>query len=538
MDVELKEDIRPASEHNLPPSSSSEVNVDEALEKSGFGRFQYLTQILLTCISITFAYQCILSYFIANDPPWKCIHNNTSKFCEQNFGVKIAVDNENFSSRCILDRDEWTYTTDKKYSIVTEFDLVCKKIAIAALASSTYHIGGGIGMFILGLAADYYGRKPVLIASLCILTVSSIACSCVTNTTQLIILRPFLGAGEKASTAVSYVYLSEWVPPNYRTIVSMCYCFGFVISEFLINAVAYNIRYWRNIQFYTSFPCILGIVLLFLLPESPRWLMVNCKELEAEITLKRIAKFNGNPLPSILLKSPPISNEKKYTYCHLFQRRKSTVLTLLIAFMWMTVGLSYFIIVFESSNLGGDMYQAYAFSTLAEIPSKLVAYYICNRYGRKKTTLISLVLTGAFSAATTLIPNILSFKFILNMALMMFAKFFVDIAYLGIALWTFELFPTVLRLQGMGISMSSERIGSFLAPFVTSVLHEVNPALPYIILLVITILAGSGGIILTETNHQPTRERYEDFFEIPLRDKIVELNIDERRRGDIEQKRD
>ena len=243
MDIELTQEVQPTIENNLTPSSSAvEVDVDEALEKSGFGRFQFLTQILFTYISISIVYQSELAYFIVNDPPWKCIHNSTSKFCNENFRVKIAADNKKFSSRCILHRDEWTYTTGKNYSIVTEFDLVCKKTAVAALANSIFHVGGGIGMLISGLAADYFGRKPVLIASLCILTASSIACSYVTNTLQLIILRAFVGVGQNASYAVSYVYLSEYAPPNYRTIVSICYSFGCVISELVIDAVAYYIR--------------------------------------------------------------------------------------------------------------------------------------------------------------------------------------------------------------------------------------------------------------------------------------------------------
>ena len=210
----------------------------------------------------------------------------------------------------------------------------------------------------------------------------------------------------------------------------------------------------------------------------------------------------------------------------------------MLAFTWATVGLSFYTIIFGSSNLGGAVYQAFAFSTLVEIPSKFAAYFICNRFGRKKVTLISLVLTGAFAAAITLIPNMSSFKYILNMTLMMFAKFFVDITYTGISLWTFELFPTVLRLQGMGVCYLSERIGAFQALFLTSVLHQVNSSLPYIILLVVTILASSVGLILPETNKLPTRERYEDFFDTPFRGIIVEPNNDERISEDIQQKND
>ena len=123
------------------------------------------------------------------------------------------------------------------------------------------------------------------------------------------------------------------------------------------------------------------------------------------------------------------------------------MVTIILALIWATEGLSFFTIAFESSNLCGDMYQAFAFSTLVEIPSKFAAYFIYNRFGRKKATLISLVLTGVFAAATTLIPEMLLVKFILNMTLMMFAKFFVDIVCTGIQLCTFKLFPTVLIMD-------------------------------------------------------------------------------------------
>ena len=49
MDIELTQEVITTIENNLPPSSSSiKVDVDEASEKSGFGRFQLLTQILFT----------------------------------------------------------------------------------------------------------------------------------------------------------------------------------------------------------------------------------------------------------------------------------------------------------------------------------------------------------------------------------------------------------------------------------------------------------------------------------------------------------
>lgn len=168
-------------------------DIDNILSEIGLGRFHLTTFMILGFCCITFSYNAVLSYFIANDPPWKCVSNTTSLFCQEHFGEKIGSDNTLFASRCLLRRDEWTYTTEKKYSFVTEFDLVCERSAVAALASSTFHIGGVVGMFISGPIADYYGRKIIIVFFLGLISVSGMLCSAVTELWQLMLLRAFIG---------------------------------------------------------------------------------------------------------------------------------------------------------------------------------------------------------------------------------------------------------------------------------------------------------------------------------------------------------
>ena len=178
------------------------VDVDGALEKIGnWGKFNILLLILLTTYNTTIYFQLTFSYFIGNNPPWKCVsspgnitqmlndnsnmstmnsNNNVSNFCTQNPGKEVHVDDEDFYKRCHLPRDQWTYSTDKTYSYTTEFDLVCGKSMLSALVSSAFFCGLVINIFVAPMA-DIFGRRKTLIGILFIGICASISSSYVTQ---------------------------------------------------------------------------------------------------------------------------------------------------------------------------------------------------------------------------------------------------------------------------------------------------------------------------------------------------------------------
>ena len=107
---------------------------------------------------------------------------------------------------------------------------------------------------------------------------------------------------------------------------------------------------------------------------------------------------------------------------------------------------------------------------------------------------------------------IFSSQYILNIVLSVCGKLALNVTYNGLGLWQFELYPTVLRSQGMAFGLLAENIGSSLAPLLSEVLHEVNSALPYMIMGVFSVCAPLLALILPETKGLPTREKYEDIF--------------------------
>ena len=82
-------------------------------------------------------------------------------------------------------------------------------------------------------------------------------------------------------------------------------------------------------------------------------------------------------------------------------------------------------------------------------------------------------------------------------------------------MWTPEIFPTVVRAQGMAVCGVFEKIGLITVPFVCSILQDVSYYLPFALMAVLGVLGCLVVAPLPETAHRPTREHFEDFFSQP-----------------------
>lgn len=497
---------------------NKELTIDQALEfVGGFGRFQILAQLIVSFAILATSYQSQMNYFAGDDPSWKCTSRNSSNFCHDNFGREIIKSNENFTQRCHLERHEWTYTTDIKYSYATEFDLVCSRTFIAAFAGGVFHIGGSIGVFVAGIIADSYGRKLAMILHLSLNMLNSIGCCFVKNTIQLILSRLLLGITGWPIYTICFSYIAETVTPKYRPITGNMIGLGLSISYMLFCLSAYFIRFWRTLQFYASFPTLLAIVVSVFLPESPRWHLSNSKnKTKAEDVIRKIGKCNGYTGNEITLLENVDDKTKhvKHTYFDLFCDSKVLLLTLILGLAWLTAGLSYYMITFESSNIGGNMYFSYTISTLFGFPCNFIANFPLNRFGRKRFIVTCFIVTGLLAGTITTIPDAFAFKYPLKMALVGMGNFVSFSLILGMFVWTFDIYPTSVRLQGWGICIAFERFGAASAPFLTTVLHQYNWRLPYWCALVLCFISAAGCIFLPETNNMKTREEFSDFFTV------------------------
>ena len=143
-------------------------------------------------------------------------------------------------------------------------------------------IGSICGVLIAGMLSDFLGRKKTMLISAVLFSISAIGCALSADFTQLVIYRMIGGFGIGIVSIVSPVYISEVSPAEVRgTMVSLYQLFitiGFLLAylaNYLILKGTTMDDYWRPMLGAEAIPDLLFLVLIFFIPESPRWLAVR-----------------------------------------------------------------------------------------------------------------------------------------------------------------------------------------------------------------------------------------------------------------------
>ena len=516
---------------------TKEVDIDEAINLSGsFGRYQWLVNIFLNMIHVIFNPHLYILYFVADDPPWTCVKKSSSLFCKQHFGEKIPQSSELFEKRCDLNRSEWMFVKDKTYSIVTEYDLVCDYTWMGSLANAPLFIGWGLSGPFVGYLSDAYGRRVTSIMSVLLGAFSLAGLSFINDMWQFILLRGLLGAGIGCYIAMFYTICTEVVGNKYRAITGVFLAMTTLAGNFVLPYVAYSVPHWRKLVLYISLPVVMAVLISLFIPETARWLCSSGKIKEAENKLKQIAKFNRKDHVDIKLQKHKLRTNdepKKYSYVDiLFRHFSVSILVISLCFDWAVAALLYFGLTLESSDLGGSIYFNFTLSFVAEVPNPILFLYCSNKIGRKQTFLlfsfigsVSVSIVGVLYFVHEGVRGLDTAKLILAMI----GKLCVATCFSVLYLWTFELFPTVVRSQGLIFCQIAGRVGAAGAPFIATNLAESSKPLPFIVMGAAGFLSALCGCWLPETNGRKTRENYEDFFDISSRNLVVQsLAVEEK----------
>lgn len=156
-------------------------------------------------------------------------------------------------------------------------------------------IGSIIGVLVAGMLSDFLGRKKTMLISALLFSISAIGCAFCADFAQLVVFRMIGGFGIGIVSIVSPIYISEVSPAQVRgTMVSLYQLFitiGFLLAYLMnflilkgasldatdpeIGKAMFNQEYWRGMLGCEAIPDLLFLVLIFFIPESPRWLAVR-----------------------------------------------------------------------------------------------------------------------------------------------------------------------------------------------------------------------------------------------------------------------
>lgn len=152
-------------------------------------------------------------------------------------------------------------------------------------------VGSLIGSLIAGVVADYLGRKPaVMIISLLFLIGTYFAMTANSFIT-LFIARIFLGCGAGFIAVVIPLYIVEITPYHCRGKCLAWFQTLLTIGILLAYCVDYLYTFthdWRAMFSFLFIPSSLLFLLHFILPETPRWLIINNRNEHAKRILEKM----------------------------------------------------------------------------------------------------------------------------------------------------------------------------------------------------------------------------------------------------------
>ena len=217
-------------------------------------------------------------------------------------------------------------------------------------------IGSIIGVLFAGILSDKFGRKSTMILSAILFSTSAIGCALCVDFNQLVVYRIIGGVGIGVVSIISPLYISEVAVAQYRgrlvSLYQLAVTIGF-LGAYLINyqlldyssshsgvaAGWWNLIFvtevWRGMLGMETLPAILFFIIIFFIPESPRWLILKGREKKATYILERIYVSPEESLFQLAETKSVISSESKSEWKLLLQPgiRKALIIGVCIAML-------------------------------------------------------------------------------------------------------------------------------------------------------------------------------------------------------------
>lgn len=381
-------------------------------------------------------------------------------------------------------------------------------------------IGSIIGVLFAGILSDKFGRKSTMILSAILFSTSAIGCAVSTDFNQLVIYRIIGGVGIGVVSIISPLYISEVAVAQYRgrlvSLYQLAVTIGF-LGAYLVNyqLLGYSMsnpdvstgwwnlvfvsEVWRGMLGMETLPAIMFFIIIFFIPESPRWLILKGKEEKATNILERIYTSSKEALFQLTETKSVLSSESKSEWKLLLQPgiRKAVIIGVCIAvlgqFMGVNAVLYYGPSIFENAGLsGGDSLFYQVLVGLVNTLTTVLALVIIDKVGRKK-----LVYYGVSGMVISLILIATYFIYgeswgISSIFLLIFFLFYVFCCAVSICAVVFvllsEMYPTRVRGLAMSIAGFALWIGTYLIGQLTPwMLQNLTPAGTFILFAIMCV---------------------------------------------------
>ncbi|MFH6767801.1 sugar porter family MFS transporter [Gaetbulibacter aquiaggeris] len=329
------------------------------------------------------------------------------------------------------------------------------------------------GALLGGYPTSMIGRKNTLIWIGILYTISAIGSGLANDPWVFGVFRFIGGLGVGASTIAAPAYISEIASAKNRGKLVATYQFNIVfgilvafVSNYLISIYIEN-NSWRWMIGIEAVPAFIYTIMVFMVPKSPRWLIIKNRTEEARKIIKLINP-DSNPdevIANILAldKSKPKESvfQKKYQHIILL----AFAIALFNQFSGINAFLYYSKRIFVEAGLAD---QAALLGSIgigvANLIFTLLGMYFIDRIGRKK-----LMIIGSIGYIISLLFVSLAFFYNWSGMVVPISLFVFIGAHAigqGSVIWVFisEIFPNHVRSYGQSIGTSTHWVLAFIIP--------------------------------------------------------------------------
>jgi len=428
--------------------------------------------------------------------------------------------------------ERWSYDDDvMKSTIVTEWNLVCSDNFKRAHAHLFYSVGFLFGCLLGGFASDRFGRKPTIIGFGVLSSMFGLILPYSTYYPLFLFIR-FCGAVcNEAADLAAYILCMEITGMHYRAMVGSLLQAPWAVGYALLALIAYFCKSWQSIQLICALMHAGSICLICVLPESPRWLIVNNRLVEAERYIRKACReppfpfnkfhFNKSSLPCDLElkrhseRAKWVKENQRANIFHLLKSRQLSVRTVIICTVWIATALVYYGLVIALSDqsapgrvlFSGNFFVNNAIAGAIEIPTLFGCVYLM-KFGRKRSQMITLI--GAAICILGAMTAMNSKSQVISLVLFLMSKIFIQGAFNVLYIFTSEMYPTVIRNTAVGFNSMIARFGSGVSSYIAILADVTLPIVPMVIFAIFSLFAGVLVLLLPETRDQPLPDTLED----------------------------
>ncbi|MGW8380749.1 sugar porter family MFS transporter [Streptomyces sp. ODS28] len=396
--------------------------------------------------------------------------------------------------------------------------------ALLAQVVAAALIGSAIGAAFAGRVADKVGRIPVMKAAALLFIVSAVGSALPFALWDLALWRVLGGVAIGMASVIGPAYIAEVAPPKYRGRLASfqqgAIVLGIAVSQ-LVNFGILNLaggkdrntmlglEAWQWMLGIMVIPAVAYLLLSFVIPESPRFLISAGREEKARQVLLRV-EGKGAPIEGRITDiQHAMKSEHKSTFRDLLGGKAG-----LLPIVWIGIGLSVFqqlvginvvfyysATLWQSVGINPESSFFYSFTTsIVNIVGTVVAMLLVDRVGRKPLALVGsagmavslAAVAWAFSAKTgsgekVHLPDLQGMVALVGAHA--FTLFFA--ASWGVVVWVLlgEIFPSKIRAAALGIAASAQWIANWVITSTFPSLSEWNLSVTYVIYTVFALLS-------------------------------------------------